>query len=150
MLSIQIYLNQNLNMYNFLFSAHNIIRYILLVALVLALLNAFLKDRNKRSFSSVDNIINRTALGFLHLQFLFGLLLYTHSPKVNFDAGFMKNPIIRYYTVEHIFIMLIAVVLFTIGVARTKRLPETKKHRSVWLFGLIAVALISIGLLTLK
>ena len=120
------------------------------MALALSLLNAFFKDRNKKPFSSVDNILNRIALGLLHLQFLFGLLLYTHSPKVSFDAGFMKNPITRYYTVEHISIMLIAVILFTIGIARTKRLPETKKHRSVWLFGLIAVALISVGLLTLK
>jgi membrane protein DedA with SNARE-associated domain len=69
---------------------------------------------------------------------------------VSFEAGFMKNPIFRYYTMEHITMMLAAVVLVTIGIARVKRLPENKKHRSVWAFELIALVLISAALLTLK
>ena len=137
-------------MYTSLVMAHSIVRYIVLVALVLSFINAFWKDRSKKPFVKTDGIINRIALSFLHVQALLGLAVYFISPKVNFAAGFMKNPITRYYSVEHITLMLIAVVLVTIGIARVKRLPDAKKHSSVWIFELIALALITVGLLTLK
>ena len=82
-------------MYNFLFAAHNIVRYLLLVALVLSFVNAFVKDFGKKPLVAADNIINRIALSLLHVQFLIGIVLYTQSPKVSFEAGFMKNPVNR-------------------------------------------------------
>lgn len=150
MIAFLIYLPQNSIMYNFLFAAHNIVRYLLLVALVLSFVNAFVKDFGKKPLVAADNIINRIALSLMHVQFLVGIVLYTQSPKVSFEAGFMKNPVYRYYTMEHITMMLVAVILVTIGIARVKRLPEIKKHRSVWSFELIALVLISAALLTLK
>lgn len=137
-------------MYTPLVMAHSIVRYIVLVALALSFINAFWKDKSKKPFVKTDGTMNRIALSFLHVQALLGLVLYFISPKVSFAAGFMKNPIARYYSVEHITLMLIAVVLVTIGIARVKRLPDAKKHSSVWTFELIALALITVGLLTLK
>jgi hypothetical protein len=137
-------------MYTALATVHNIVRYIVLVVLIASFLNAFWKSISKKPFVKTDGIINRIALSFLHVQALLGLILYFISPKVSFAAGLMKNPVARYYTVEHITLMLAAVILVTIGIARVKRVADTKKHASVWVFELIALALISVGLLTLK
>jgi hypothetical protein len=55
----------------------------------------------------------------------------------------MKNPVMRYYAVEHITGMLIAIVLITIGkgVAK-KRIPDAAKYKRTFWFFLIALVII--------
>jgi uncharacterized membrane protein YwaF len=55
----------------------------------------------------------------------------------------MKYAASRFYTMEHISMMIIAIVLITIGMMRAKRAKsETKYFWSIFLFYLIALILI--------
>jgi hypothetical protein len=60
---------------------------------------------------------------------LSGIALYFFSPKVNLGdfSGAMKIPGIRFFTVEHPFMMLLAVTLITVSYMRIKRLREEEK-----------------------
>jgi len=137
-------------MYSSIVTVHFYVRYALLIIMGISLLNAFYKDLSKKPFQKSDGILNRIALSLLHLQALIGLIIYFQSPKVSFEPGFMKVDIFRYYTVEHITLMLAAVVVATIGIAKSKRKPDGKQHRTVWVFELIAVLLITVSLLSMK
>lgn len=59
----------------------------------------------------------------------------------------MKNPELRFWSVEHISMMLIAIILITIGSVRAKRvLTDEAKHKQVAVFFLIALAIIFIAI----
>jgi hypothetical protein len=52
--------------------------------------------------------------------------------------GEMKEPLVRFFTVEHTLGMLIAAVLLTIGSAKAKRASsDEKKFKTIaWMFGI--------------
>ena len=55
----------------------------------------------------------------------------------------MKVPVLRFFTVEHTFMMLIALVFITIGYATAKRAKEdVAKHKKTFIFYLIGFILI--------
>lgn len=75
------------------------------------------------------------AMAFTHIQILLGAALFFMSEKVSFHAGFMKEPMARFFAVEHTSMMVIAVVLLTIGYSKAKRQNEAaKKHNTVLMF----------------
>ena len=95
-------------------------------------------------------MVNLFALISTHIQAFLGLVLYFVSPNVMFsDMGaVMKSNVYRYWTVEHIVLMLIAVVLITIGYSKSKKaLTDAAKHRTVAIFFTIAAILVIAGIL---
>jgi len=79
----------------------------------------------------------------MHLQLVLGLVLYFISPKVVFDASSMKVSLLRFYLVEHIGLMIIAVILITIGYVKSDRTAdEIKKYKHVVVYYSIALVLI--------
>jgi heme A synthase len=55
----------------------------------------------------------------------------------------MKDKLTRYWTVEHITGMLIAVVLITIARSTSKRMTDdVAKHKRLFIFNLIALVII--------
>lgn len=87
-------------------------------------------------------------MGTLHLQILIGLLLYFfYSPITTSalkDMGLaMKVAEIRFWAVEHIFIMVVAVIIAQIGSIRVKKSSvSSKKFKLQAIFYGIALALI--------
>ena len=129
---------------------HNYMRYAVLAIVAISIINALVKDFSKKPYSKTDGIINRIAVSSLHVQLLIGLVLYVNFIKAAVQVEhFMKDARLRYYSVEHITIMLAAVVIATIGSAKAKRAAEGKQHKTIWVFELVAVILIAVGLLTM-
>jgi FtsH-binding integral membrane protein len=128
-------------MVNGFIHAHSGWRWIVLILLVSAIFYAF---ANKNKYHQKINLF---ALIATHVQLILGLLLFYLSPKVQFSEGFMKNPISRFYTVEHTVFMLLAILLITLGYARAKRASNSgsanKNIRLYYGLGLILI-LISI------
>jgi len=87
-----------------------------------------------------DSKVYLFALIATHTQLLIGLILFFLSPKVNFDL--IKEKVFRFYTIEHGFMMIIAVVLITMGRARSKKLEGGDKHRTVLVFYGMALIII--------
>jgi hypothetical protein len=89
-------------------------------------------------------MINLFAMVTLHTQLLIGLVQYfVTSQKVQFIDGWMKNPLLRFYGMEHILLMIIALVLVTIGHSKSKKgtTPE-EKFKPIKLWYVIGLLLI--------
>ena len=130
-------------MYEMLKHSHSGIRWIVLILLVAAIVNALMKWQSGKEFTERDKKLNLFALIGTHVQLLIGLGLYFVSPKVIFAGESMKDAVNRFFLVEHLSMMLIAVILITIGYARSKRQADsTKKFKTSFIFYLIGLAII--------
>jgi hypothetical protein len=132
-----------MNAYPFVLNLHSGFRYIVVVLVLLAIIQALLGWLGKRPYTPLNKRINLFAMISAHTQLLIGIVLYFISPFVQFNEGTMKSETIRYYTVEHWVMMIIAIVLITIGHSKSKKLvlPEAK-HRIVFIFYAIALLVV--------
>jgi heme A synthase len=130
-------------MYSSLLLVHSYVRYLVLALLIVVIVTSLLGMLNKKPFEKRDNLLSLFLLIFTHIQALAGLILYFVSPAVIFGPNTMKDATIRYWTVEHIFAMLIAVVLITIARSTSKRMTDDHaKHKRLFIFNLIALVVI--------
>lgn len=81
----------------------------------------------------------------VHIQFVIGLILYFVSPIVRMAlsdmGGAMKNSELRFWSVEHTLMMLVAIVMITIGYSKAKR-SELSGHKFIAIFYLIGLLVI--------
>lgn len=129
-------------MYTPLLKSHSGLRWILLILFVTALVMLFRAAYQGR-FSKKLALTAKMTLIFTHIQFLLGLALYFISPKVIFAASSMKVSVSRFYLVEHISLMLIAVILLTIGFSKSKNLLHTQAGaKKMFMYCIISFILI--------
>ncbi|MFB6258007.1 MAG: hypothetical protein ABEH38_04875 [Flavobacteriales bacterium] len=132
-------------MYEFLTAFHSILRYLLLILLVGTTIRSLTAwSTGGHYYRSDERAVVFTVI-CTHLQLLIGLSLLFLSPKVAFsDLGtVMKDPGLRFFTVEHGSLMLLAILLITIGRSKAKRAySEISKHKRIGIFFLIALLLI--------
>jgi membrane protein DedA with SNARE-associated domain len=120
--------------------AHSGLRWVVLALMIYAIFNAL---RKKDFYAKSDRLLNMFAMVSLHIQLVIGLILYFTSAKVSFVEGWIKNQLLRFYGMEHISLMIIAIILVTIGHAKAKRASEpAKKHKTILLFYAIGLILI--------
>lgn len=120
-------------MYTGLVHAHSGLRWIALLLLAAAVLTAVMKWQGQGNYTDGNRKLYLFTLISVHLQLVIGLLLYFISPKVDFSM--MSDKLYRFYTVEHISGMLVAIVLITIGYSRSKRaLDASTKQRLIAIF----------------
>jgi hypothetical protein len=122
---------------NILLHAHSGLRYVVLALLLAAIFTAYSKWQKA---DTGDSKVYLFAMIATHTQLLIGLILYFMSPKVNFSL--IKEKVFRFYSIEHGFMMIIAIVLITIGRARAKKLVGADKHRTVLYFYAMALLII--------
>lgn len=99
--------------------AHSGLRWVVLILLVAAIAQAFSKKN-----TLLDNGNRKLAMFAMisvHIQLLIGLVLYFISPLVVFGETTMSDTITRFYTVEHLVGMLIAIALITVGHSKAKK-----------------------------
>ena len=120
---------------------HSGLRWVVLVLLIWAIVNAFSAKR----FEKKHKMINLFSLVTLHIQLVIGLIQYFTSAKVQFTTGWMKEPLLRFYGMEHLAGMLLAIILITIGYSKAKRKEnDADKFKVIRLFysiGLIIILL---------
>src|SRR4030095_8562477 len=135
-------------MYSAVLLAHSWIRWIALVAAVGTVLAA-LRIRVPADRSGADRW-SLFAMAALDLQMLLGLLLYfalspfTTEAMKNMSAA-MQNPQLRFWAVEHLTSMLVAIVLAHVGrvLARKATTPSSIKRRLLICFGLATILIIA-------
>ena len=137
-----------MTLYSFFKEAHSGFRYIVIVLVLLAIVRAFMGWLSKRPYGEGNRKLNLFAMILVHTQFLLGIILYFLSPFVVFAKTTMKDPMARYWTVEHITMMLFAIVLITIGHSKSKKavVPEAK-HRSIAIFYILALIVVVVAIL---
>ena len=119
-----------------------------IILILLAILGALAGWFGKKPYTESNRKLNLFAMISAHTQFLLGLILYFLSPLVQFNSTTMKQPDTRYWTVEHITMMLFAIILITIGHSRSKKilLPEGK-HRAIALFYILAFLVVVVAII---
>lgn len=130
---------------------HSWLRWAVLLLALIVLFRAFRGWLGQKSFTKADNQSSVFFTASMHLQLLIGLILYfVFSPLglAAFQDGMgavMKNGGVRYYAVEHIFTMVLAVVLVQIGRTRAKKAKtDLLKHRNLAIFTLVGLLLVLI------
>jgi hypothetical protein len=130
-------------MYTGLFHTHSLLRYFILIALVVVIIKAILGLINRQAYGKWDNKLGLYLFIFTHMQLLIGLILYFVSPFVKFGPDTMSDKTTRYWTVEHILMMLIAVVFITLARTTSKRMTtDEAKHKRMLIFNGIALVII--------
>lgn len=132
-------------MYNGLVHAHSGLRWIVLILLIGAIVNAT-RSKSSGRYEKKDKMLNLFAMISLHIQLILGLALYfmNGNNRIDFSAGWMENYTNRFYGLEHIFAMIVAIAIITIGRRNVeKKLIGTRdKHRKIiisYTIGLIII-----------
>jgi hypothetical protein len=130
-------------MYNILFHTHSYLRYFVLFLLAAVVVRSLLGWVNKQPFAKIDNKLSLWLLIATHTQLLAGLILYFVSPHVQFNGTTMKDAVIRYWTVEHFSMMILAITLITVARITHKKLStDLAKHKRLFLLNGIALLII--------
>ena len=134
-----------------LLHVHSLLRYVLLVLLLISIVKAYGGWGGKKSYSPGDRKLALFTVISAHLQLVIGLVLYFISPNVKVALAnmseAMKNPELRFWAVEHIAMMLIAIILITIGSVRAKKAATDEgKHKQISIFFLLALLVIFIAI----
>lgn len=139
-------------MYTGLLHTHNLFRWLVLLAALIAIALAFTGWFGKRNWKKADNISGLLLTIFVDIQLLVGIVLYafvspvTRSAFADFGAA-MKNDTLRFYAVEHFVLMLVALVVIHIGRSKSKKAVDpVKKHRLAAIFYTIGLLLILAGI----
>ncbi|TNE68460.1 MAG: hypothetical protein EP344_01295 [Bacteroidetes bacterium] len=135
-----------------LHTLHSYNRYLILAALVFVLIRSFAGWQGRKPFESLDNTGSLVLLILTHLQLLIGLIMYaftstwTQTAFANFGAA-MKDPMQRYFAVEHIAAMLIAVVLIQLGRTFSKKATDDlQKHRKLAIYTSLGLLILVLSL----
>jgi len=138
-------------MYSILLSFHSIFRWLVLASLLYAIYRAYNGWFAKKTFTEFDNTIRHTTATIAHIQLILGISLYFISPIVNYFLHHYKDAVgereVRFFGMEHILMMLIAITFITIGSVATKRklTSQTKfKTMAIWFTIALLIVLCSI------
>lgn len=128
---------------------HSYWAYIVVIVATIATVNFLIGAILKKEYQPKDFRLALLTLIATHLQFLFGMILYFVSSKIqwfNKDItvkDIMKNTDLRLYHIEHPTVMLLAVILITIGYSKHKKqLVSAPKLKFLAIFYTLALILI--------
>jgi hypothetical protein len=130
---------------------HNIVRWVALILAILATVTAFLGWFGKRQWTERDRKIGSFFGIAMDIQILLGLILYFTSPLTrtalaDFGAA-MGVKDLRFFAIEHVFYMVLAVVFAHLGSILARRASDSKAkfQRAAIFFGL-SLLLILLGI----
>jgi hypothetical protein len=136
-------------MYTVLLDLHSWLRWVILILAVIVIYRSGTGMAGRKPFTATDKKVGLFLMIAAHTTLLIGLYLWLTGPYglANIrNLGFgelMKERVYRYYAVEHIAGMLIAIVLITIGRGAAKKdIPDVTKHKRVFWFVLVALVII--------
>ena len=101
---------------------HGALRWVVLVLLVLSIVKAFTGMSSGRSFGDGDRKRGLFTMISLHVQLLLGYVLYFGKgwSAMLGDPNAMASTVMRFFSLEHMATMTLAVVLGTLGYSLAK------------------------------
>lgn len=141
--------NYNASMYNIALATHSWLRWAVLIAGVIAVVRAIAGKAGRRPWTVADERAGFWFGTLLDLQLLLGLVMYfalspiTRAAMQDFGAA-MGSSGLRFWAVEHVFGMIVAVALAHVGRSRPKKLtdPAARHQVAAICFGLALLAVL--------
>jgi len=127
---------------------HSLLRWLVLLAGLLAVVRAITGMVGPRPWTPTDSRSGRLFVLSIDVQTLIGLVLYgVLSPitKGAFEdmAVAMRDSTLRFWAVEHVVMMLVALVLAHVGRARSRgAVADAVRHRRAAIFFTLALVLV--------
>lgn len=136
-------------MYSLILTLHSILRWVVLILAIVAVVRAFIGWFGKKRWTARDNRLGMVLSASMDLQVLLGFILYiflsplTTTALQDFGAA-MSNELLRYWSLEHVLLMIVALILIHVGRATSKVAEAaTSKHkRAAIFFGLATLAIL--------
>jgi hypothetical protein len=136
-------------MFDVILLLHSWLRWPALIAGIVAIAAAFASRPIGAEKTAADRV-GGIFVGLLDLQMLLGLLLYVVlSPTIaairqDFGAA-MRDPVARFWAVEHISLMVVAVIVAHVGrvLVRKARTPGAKRTRMIITYTVATVAIVA-------
>lgn len=139
-------------MYQGLLHLHNLLRWVILILAIIAIIKAYRGMTTREPFTRADKKIGLFLMIAAHSMFLIGLYQWVAGPWglqniLNSGmAAVMKDKVSRYWAIEHLTGMLIAIALITVGRGVSKKnLSDKTKHKKTFLYFLIALLIILVS-----
>ena len=133
-------------MYTVLLEAHSVLRWIILLLAIAVILRSAGGMAAAKPFGPGDRKTGLFLLISAHTTLLIGLYLWLFGPLglANIrNLGFgevMKDRTYRFFAIEHLFGMVVAIILITIGRGASKKnIPDSAKHKRTFWFVLVAL-----------
>ncbi len=134
-------------MYSILLTLHSLLRWAILILIVACIIKSLIGIISKRAFTPSDNKISLFLMISAHTQLLIAIALYFVSPSVQFSSVAMQNPEIRFFTMEHTTMMLLAIILITLGrVLGKKASTDAGKFKRLFWFNIVALLIIMMAI----
>lgn len=135
------------DIYSLVLHLHSIGRWIVLILLLIAIFNSMVAGN--RPWIRTDARTGTILVIFADLMLLVGLALWYFGPKgykyiesMGMSAV-MKDSYARFFAIEHITMMVIAVILIHVGKVQGKKaISDRAKHRRTLIFYLLALIII--------
>jgi len=129
-------------MYKALLHSHSGLRYIVLLFILIVIVQSLIGWQRQRKFDGGHRRVSNISTWLLHIQWVVGIALFFVSTKVLFDADTMKSTLLRFFTLEHPVMMLIATLLITIGHLKAKAYTNYKSHKKLFWYNLVGLVII--------
>ncbi len=136
-------------MYTGLLYLHSFLRWVILLLALIAIYKSYTGMVSGKPFTAGDKKTGLFLMIAAHTTLLIGLYQWIVGPwglKNIENMGFgavMKDPVARFYGVEHLTGMIIAIILITIGRGVSKKnIPDRSKHKKTFWFFLVALIII--------
>lgn len=127
---------------------HSWLRWAVLLAALVVLVRSLSGWATGRGWSRGDDGAGSAFVGILDVQMLLGLLLYGWLSPITWAAfadlgGAMRQPMLRFWAVEHVFGMVAAIVVAHVGRTRLRHATtDRQRHRITAISVGIAVLLV--------
>ncbi|HEU4573656.1 MAG TPA: hypothetical protein VFS36_01535 [Chitinophagaceae bacterium] len=139
-------------MYTGLLHLHSFLRWVILLLLVIIVLRSL--AAGSRPFNQTDKKLGLFAMIACDITLLVGLYQWAFgdtwgliSIKTRGFAEVMKDPVARFFAVEHMAGMLLAIILVHIGKGYAKKnLPDNVKHKRTLVFFGLALLIILVSI----
>lgn len=135
-------------MYTGLLHTHSMFRWLMLAILVLVIILFFMGWQGKKKWSKSDSVLSLILMIIADLQLFTGFMLYFFASPITREAlkdfgTAMKNSNLRFFAVEHLFMMVIAVILIHVGRTKAaKAVTDLRKYKVQAIFYTISLVLI--------
>jgi hypothetical protein len=139
-------------MYDFVLLAHSWLRWLVLLAALMAVARAVSGVSTRRPWTPVDDRAGLWLTAALDLQMLIGFVLYiflspvTKSAFVDMAAAMREAPI-RFFAVEHPVGMVVAIALAHVGRVRVRKAADSEsRHKQALVFFGLALLVILLSI----
>lgn len=129
---------------------HDLIRWLILIFAFWTVINAINGMASKKEYTATDGRSNFFFMLGMDIQLLIGLILYFNNgwfESLKHIGDSMKDPMVRFFTIEHSLMMIIAWILVHAGRVSVKKAATSQRKfkKSLIYFG-IALLIILIAI----